>query len=503
MTTPLAEILATLPSGRKMPNLSNEALENYLRVNYITKANEKTRRLRHRKRLELFKDGGLQYIEQLIDDTYTKESVKQRLKAWAAVARFDNPLKRIVREISTVYQKPAMRTVADVDSNERYQKLQKACRQAERSRQINKLLNVHRSLFVGFRIREFDRKPMIDIITPDQCFAVTHPNDSTLLIALIIEVSFRTAVNSHNAPAYVVWTEHESFHLTKDARIVKGSYEAHGFGRIPYVHVSLEPAIDDFWCGEDGEDLVGATLSAWFANTNLMKETKSAAKFPVVAGDTSNSARDQAADSDEVIEVPEGTSINTIDTSMDLDLFQGTSDHVVEHAGNNYGLSGAAMKHQGVQSAEARELMLAPVKAIRDEQLVPITEYEEEFVVVQSVVCRVEGHELAFDPAGFKIKYADNKTPLEPKKRLEVFEHERRLGLTNTIAFLMETQGLTEEQAWDVVVDSIVIEVFRNVLMRPLQAISGSPGAETPPNPDGSPAPPAPTPGPKPEPAAA
>lgn len=478
MTTPIAETLAALPSGRKMPNLSKEALEQYLRVNYIKNAAERARRTRHKKRQDLYQDGGVEHIEKLIDDVYSKPEVRARLKAWAHVARFDNPLKRIVNELSTVYQKPALRTVKDAAANEKYRELQRLCRQAERSRQINRLLNVHRALFVGFRIRDADGRPVIDIVTPDQCFAVTHPNDDTLIVALIIEAKFKTAVVQNNAPKFLVWTEHESFYLTDNCSIV--GYEPHEFGRIPYVFVSLEPPTCGVWPGEIGEDLVGACVSAWFANANLLKETKSATKFPVVMGDTSNAARDQAADSDEVVEVPEGTAITTVDNSMDLGLFRGTSDHVIEHAANNYGMSGALLKHQGVQSAEAREVLRAPMKELREEQLVPLEAFEREFFELQIAILKVDASELLFSVDGWTLRFRETQTPLPPKERLEVFEQERRLGLTNTISYLMETLGLTEDEAWEVVIDNVIVELARNVLMRPLQAISGSPGATTP-----------------------
>lgn len=472
---PLAAILATLPSHDAGEPLSDEALAKYLKDHYIDNPAEKRRRLLHRRRQELYTDAGIEHIHRLIDEVYTKDTIRARLKAWAEVARFDNPIKRVTNDLSTVYRRKAKRTVSDPESNKRYRRLQQLCRQHERSRQINRLLNVHRSLFVGFRFREADRRPVIDIVTPDQCFAVGHPNDPTLLVALIIEVKFRTARLQSTAPKYLVWSAYESFYLTGQGSIVRR--EPNKFGRIPYVYATLEPPIDGMWPGDVGEDLVGATISAWFANTNLLKETKSATKFPVVQGDMTTAARDQAADSDEVVEVPEGSLISSVDNSMDLGLFRSTSDHVVEHVANNYGMSSGVVKHQGVQSAEARELMRAPMHEIQEEQQTPLEEFEREFAELQVAVLRVDEPSLAFDLDGWAILFRQSKTPLDPKTRLEVFEHSRRLGLTNTLEYLMEEEGLDEEQAWAKLLWNIMVELIRNEAMRPLQAISGSPAA--------------------------
>ena len=43
-------------------------------------------------------------------------------------------------------------------------------------------------------------------------------------------------------------------------------------------------------------------------------------------------------------------------------MFRDVADHIVRHAGLNYGLPPAIVEHQGAQSAEARELLLIPLK---------------------------------------------------------------------------------------------------------------------------------------------
>lgn len=478
MTTSIYETLAVLPSGRQMPRLDRAQLEAYLRRNYLDSKAETARRQMHARRQDLYQDGGLRYIDELIDKVFEKPALRERRKEWARVARFNNAIKRIVNELSTVYSKPAQRTVAGKVDQERYLEVQRLCRQDERFRQVNRLLNLHRGLFVGFRVRGADNRPVIDIATPDKCFAVTHPNDPSLLVALILDVQYQSAVVPRNVPAYLVWTDHERFHITKDGVIIENTYVEHGLGRMPWVYVTLEPALDGFWPGKVGEDLVAADLAIWFSNTSLLKETKSAARFPVVQGDMTTAARGQAADGDDVVELPEGTAISSVDTSMDVSLFQGSANHVLEHAGANYGMSMAQLKHQGVQSAEARELMRAPIKELRQEQMVPLTEFEREFVEVQEVVIGKDRPDLAFKRDGWALRYGEVKTALSSKDSLEVFEQERRLGLTNTVAFIMERNGVSEEQAWELLTENVAVETARNVLMRPMAEQNGSTSQE-------------------------
>jgi hypothetical protein len=101
-------------------------------------------------------------------------------------------------------------------------------------------------------------------------------------------------------------------------------------------------------------------VSSWLSSIFLLKEQKSATKQPVLQGDGTNIARSQAADSEVPIETADGQSITTVDMSMDLGMFRATSDHIIEHVAQDYGMSAALINQQGVQSAEARELMRVP-----------------------------------------------------------------------------------------------------------------------------------------------
>jgi hypothetical protein len=483
MAKSLLTILATLPSGAVAADLTIDGLGQYLRQHYHTQE-ERDREERHRLRDQLYRDGGIDAMSKLIDSVFVDAEIREKRKKWARWARFNNVVKRVVNELSTVYQEPAVRTVGGEENNARYQVALALCGIHEVARQWNRMLNLHRALLVGVRVRQINDgapQPVIDIVTPANARLITHPNDPSQIVAVAIRIKPKVS-SSVNVPAWVVWSDNERFMMNDQWEILSDSFVEHGLGRMPWVFVSLEPPTENGpWPGTAGEDLVNADMAIWFTNIALLKETKSATKQTIVSGDTTTMARGQALDPDIPVEAPDGTAINTVDMAMDLSLFRDTSDHILENVVNNYGMSSAMARHQGVQSAEARELMRVPLREMRREQQVTLRKFERDVAQVMTVVFAADYPDIAFQTVEWGINFGEAQTPLSPKEDLERFEHERRLGLTDTVEYLMEQDpDLSKEAAIAELQRHVDVELERNRLMRPLQQVSGSMGAEQP-----------------------
>lgn len=481
MTVSIRETLSIMPSGVMGQILSWDQVSKHLREQYDTQQ-EKLREARHRLRDELYADGGVAAMEQLLDLVFVDPAVREMRKRWVKFARFNNAIKRIINELSTVYSEPAIREVESEAETKKYKDVQERCQQAEQFVRVNRLLNLHRALLVGFRVRELasgEREPVIDIATPSIVRAVIHPNDSTQVIGWLIRVAHRNIHQSDvdRVPSWVLWTDHEKARLTESLHII-GEPEPHGFERNPWVAVTRGPSIPGFWPGEEGEDLVAAQIAIWFANICMLKETKSATNQTVLSGDTTAMARGQAMDSEVPIEAPEGVGVSTVDMSMDVSMFGQMADHVLEHAGNNYGMSLALLKHQGVQSAEAREIMRVPIRELRREQQIPLRGFERRFVEVQRMVLERDMPELAFSTEGWSIDFGESQTPLTERESVELYEKQKSLGLTNPVDFLLEKNpDLTEEMVIELLERNVQLSLELERLRRPLYALNGGLGA--------------------------
>jgi hypothetical protein len=487
VSTSIYEIMAMLPSGT-MPlgatgqviKLSPDELGAYLEK-AIGGEDERQRNADHILRDQLYRDGGVRFMCGVIDKVFKDRDVQQKRKEWVPYARFTNPLKRIINKISTVYARPAKRTVKNGD--DKYQALLKALRFDEQMLQLSRLLNLHRALLAGFRNRrnpDGTLTPVLDIATPANVRAVVHPMDDKLVVGWVVRTCYKPVRASADTPVWMLWTDHERVGLRDNMSVITETYQVHELGVNPWVPVTLSPPQSGFWPGEEGQDLVAARIAVWMQGVLMLKESKSATKQTVITGDGTATARGQSADSETPTELTDGQSVQTIDMSMDLKMFEDASDHITHHAALDYGMSEAIVNNQGVQSAEARELMNEPLYEIRDQQQTPLREFERSMMTVMSAICTIENPELAFDPDGWELSFGNAKLKLDPAKEQEVFEKRRAAGLTSTVDFMCEQRDITPEAAQLELEDNIKQETLRNELMRPLQAISGSMGADTP-----------------------
>jgi hypothetical protein len=481
VTISLRRILATLPSGLLADPLDNDQLGRYLGEHLNNDENHK-RNERHCLRDEMYRDGGCRHMTNMIDAVFKDPEVRRLRAAMVEHARFNNPIKRIVNELSTVYAEPAARTVEGKTQNDRYQLLLDSVRMDEQMLQISRLLNLHRTLLVGFRVRQNadgEREPVIDIATPAIVRAVLHPNDSKQVVAWVIRTDFRPAQIDSNTPAWMVWTDHEVFQLRGNWTVIGESYKEHGLGVNPWTPVTLSPPASGFWPGEEGEDLVAAHKAIWLINILAIKETKSANRQVALSGDITTMARDQAADTERPLELPDGVSVQTIDSSMDISVYRDMADYVLTATGNNYGMPGALLTHQGTQSAEARELLRVPLRELRKQQQIPLRIFERKFARVMSAVLKVDAPALNFDASGWRIDFGESQTPLSAMDSLRLFLAERAAGVTDTIEYIKsKNPDLDDEQAEALMKMHYLRELARNVLMRPLMAINGGMGAE-------------------------
>lgn len=488
MTVSIFEALAVLPSGKKGPALTEDELTSYLQQHYGTEA-EKERNAHHCLRDELYRDGGESHMRNFITTVFKDPVVRDLRLAFVKHARYNNPTKRIVNEIATTYSEPAKRLVPN--GNEQYQELLKEIRIDERALEIDRLLELHGALLVGFRIGERpdgERYPTLDIATPANVRAIMHPNDDKEIVGWMIRCAHKSArFEANKIPAWVVWTDHESFYLRDDLSVIGDSYQTHDFGVCPWVPVSIMPPGPGFWPGNYGADLVAGHISIWFQSILSLKESKSATKQAVIQGDDTAMARGQPSDTEVPGQLADGQSVTTIDMSMDLSMFQKLEDHILYGLGHNRGMSPAIIDHQGVQSAEARQLMMQPLKEIRRRRQVPLRIFEYRLAVVMAIVCANDLPEYAFDPIGWRMEFAETEITLDPNAEFELFKKQREAGLTSTRRYLVNKFGMTSDEAQSLIEENVADETARMLEMRTLQAMSGGMGAATPGPADGSP----------------
>lgn len=484
------DALATLPSGERGFALSDLELAKYLREN-CNRKQDVDRETRHRLREVLFGDGGVEEMKARIDRWFEHETTKTRIKRMVDDSRFSNITRRIVTEKSTVYAEPATRSVGGPNENQKkYAELIEAMCLDEENEHICQKYNLHRAIIVGPRVRWSQGVPgqgepevVLDCHSAATARPVMHPNDNTLVVAWLTRCERRSVRGAFDRPTAWLMTDAVAWEeLDEDFTPIPGTHREHGFGFIPWIALTTaSKAQPDFWPGEEGEDVTSGHLVGWLFNCLMTKETKAATRQPVISGDTSAMAREQALDSVGVLEAPEGTSITTVEIGTDIESFIKADDHQLERLANNHGMSLEAIKQQGAQSADARELALAPIRERRKKQVKVFRRYERTLAVMVAVVTAKLAPALTYDPVDWQMNFGEPQVVLSKKERLEIFEKERTLGLDNTVDFLRrEDPDLTPEMAWKKILRNIDVETERVTAMRDLQAVSGSMGEAMP-----------------------
>jgi hypothetical protein len=472
----ILQILATKPDGSPGQSLSLGELGAYLRA-HCNRLVDQERNDRHKLRDELYRDGGVEAICKVIDEVFSDETVRSLRKAWAKYARFNNALKRIVGDLSTVYSEPARRAVND---NEPYQELLEELQIDEYAQEWNRLYNLHSVLLVGFRVRvmaDGTRDRVLDLVTPATWRVVLHPNDNKVVVGHLIRTDFRSVRTDWiRTAAWVLWTDHERVHLDANLEPIVETYTEHKIGVCPFVVLKRSVAVPGFWPGEEGEDLSSGQVAITLANILLLKETKSATKLPIIQGDASDMVKNQPADTERQISVPEGVAVNVVDVSMDTSLFTSAADHIMDGLANNHGMSAAQVRHQSATSGEAQELMRVPIRELRRSQLPTFRLFERRLARVMVAVIAVDDPARVFPIDGWKIDFGEEQTPMTPTERVQLHLLRRSAGLDNPIDFYRsENPDLDDEAAALMIQRNIDICTWLVRLMRELQSLGASP----------------------------
>jgi hypothetical protein len=272
-----------------------------------------------------------------------------------------------------------------------------------------------------------------------------------------------------------LWTDNEMMFLDESFTPI-GPDIAHGLGVNRWMPISLSAvSLPGFWAGDEGEDLTAATKAIWLAGILLIKETGSATKQTFLQGDTSTAASGQPVDTSTMMSIPEGVSATTVDMSMDTGVFISAADHILERVANSYGMSLAQVKNQGIQSAEAREAMLEPLRARRREQIKYARRWEKQLAIRMSRVGKASNvPELSFDVVAWSQDFGEIQAITPFKQRMEEHIQARQIGIDNRVRFAMrENPDLTAEQALEFIGSNFAIETEIVGLMKELMAISG------------------------------
>jgi hypothetical protein len=451
----------------------------HLRDQYIKNTDDKARRSEAQKRDAYYEGAGDQYILRMIGIAFSDQLTRKLRSDLVGWAKWNNVIRRVTRELATVYSKPAVRRITNND--ERYKEFAALANMDAVMRELDRKLVFHDDVWVQFRVQKETRTPVVDVVSPSMFWPVSHPRDMTQMVGVVLD---QTPARVNRAtPCYRVWTADETFMLDSECRVIVSTLEPNTLGRLPGVLASMRPASTKgkLLTEHPAADLVAAHEAVWFQNVLLIKESKSANKQTYITGDTSSTAMGQSSDTEREVMLPEGVTVQSVDRGMDLAQFRESADQIVERAAANYGLPPSLLHQKDASSGAEVHLRRIPLHELREERVPVMRNIERELASIQSAIVANDLPEYAFTTDGWGVDFGEVQQPLSEAEQDTVFEKRRQLGLTNTLEEIRRRNPdiRNDEDAMKVLQRNVEVETARIAVMRDLMAMSGSMGAST------------------------
>jgi hypothetical protein len=410
----------------------------------------------------------------MIDELLVDPKTRAKYKKAAKYSKFDYAMKRITETKATVYRKDAKRTVNGTANSAAYQKLLQQTRHNEVMREFNKELIVQNDAYLSFRIRGYDKTPLTEYTTPDRFWAISHPDDSSWWVGIILDQKRDGAKES--AQRYLIWTDTEVVKLDSCRRFI--SAEPHDFERIPGLLCHMRPVqaalLDPF----TNNDTVDATLAALFEQTLMLKESKSVTAQLLLSGDLSTTASGQAQDTEVDVITGEGVGAQRVERGVGLEQFQGAGDYITERNAAGHGIGPDLLRHSGATSGYEMDLRRIPLEEQRSQQITVFRPIERELSQLQELIISKEAPQepYAFSADGWRIDFAEVTRHMTDMEKYELRRERRRSGHSNVFAEALEDNpDMTPKAAKQFVMEN---QLAQSAFITMQRALNLSPDAD-------------------------
>lgn len=470
----------------------------YLRDKYVNAPSENARRQHAQMLDEFYKGGGDAEMERVIDILWTdaKNAARRKAVLKAGLDKYDNVIARIAQEKATVYSEPAQRKVSNA-TNERYQALLAVMPLDEVMRTADEMLAIHEDCLIGYRVRvkpTGKREPVIDVVSPARFWAVSHPDDASLLVAVIVDQCKPMA--RPEDPQYRVWSDDQTFAMNGKCEIM-GEPEAWPLGEMPFVLCSMRAAKETLLAPCPSVDLLSAQKAVRLQDLNLTKESISASKQTYVAGDTSSTPMGQSSDTDGEVMLGEGVTVSAVDRGVDTEQFRDNATHAADAAGANHGVPPTVRSQKDASSGAEIELRMLPIRKLREKRIPVFRRIEMRLAQIMAMVNGIrvqtdaEGEpmlaegdlsEYAFSAEGWSMDFGEVQQVMTESEKDATYETRKRLQLTDPYTEEMRRNPdiKTIEDAEVIVKERIQRNTKFVVDQKDYMAASGSLGAAQP-----------------------
>jgi hypothetical protein len=441
----------------------------------------KARREEIAQRVRLYNDDGLTDFEALIENVFEDKTVQDQRKKLIKVATEQNVTRRIVDEVASLYDKPAVRTLSDEAESKRFHAEEKRVNLHEIMQEAHRLLQLCNDVLV-WQFASADKKTKLRVVTPDCFDAIPHPDDATVMAGVLIDRTpvAITATNIESLPHYEIWDDTFRYLLNKKGELVDkfgrpiGEPEEHGLGRIPGVLLHKREPSDRLLDCRAGRDIISAHLGCGLLNIMIMRLSKSQGeRQPVLKGNLASVAAGQRMDGETPIALPPEVTLDMLDSRTDAGHYLTVKKDKLINVGQRYGLSYEQLTYQessDTASGKAYTARREKLTELRGEQRRRAQKNEGEVVSL-----------MGFDANDMKVDHSEQALPQDAIEEMDLLERKMSKGLDSPQAYLKRKDPDLDDDAAEALIKknlsewAVVILLVRS-LNAPANADANNPG---------------------------
>lgn len=451
----------------------------------------KLRRDEMGERVRLYRDDAALDIARVIDVIWRRPDYREQLKHYLGLsdngatgqptALQQNISVRIVHEVASLYDKPAVRKLTADQT--RFKLEEKRLRLHEITQDYHRLLWLCNEVLV-WQFEGVEKKTKLKVITPDLFDVLPHPDDVTAMAGVLMPVPMVTMLPADQRmklPCWELWDDTYRYLINASGKLcdadgtVPGTPIKHELARIPGVLLHRREPSERALDPRPGRDIASAHRTVVLYNIMLMRLSKTQGeRQPMLQGNLANVAKGQTADGENPLVLPPEVVASMLDTVTDPDHYLKAKKEAVGGVGQTYGVSYEQMgfEEQGatVGSAKAFQVRREKLSELRGEQRRRALVNEAEVVEL-----------IGFDSTDMKVDHKEQALPQDPTEAMALLDLRTRLGMDSPVKALMrEDPDLTVEEAKALIKENVeewaaVIEIVR-ALNIPIGATADNPG---------------------------
>lgn len=394
-------------------------------------------------RLRLYRNQARVDVERVIDLIYETSEYKVTLKKYVPVALEQNVTARVTNEVASLYDRPAVRTVAgDADA---FREEEKRLRLHFIHQEAHRLTNLCNEVLI-WQFVGVDDKKRLRIVTPDRFDAIPHPADALTEAGILLDMPPNTMLDGEaraRLPHYELWDDTYRYLINAHGNLVDstGTFVEkpleHGQGRIPGVIFHRREPVESILDGSYGSDVTSCHLGVALLRVMIMRLSKSQGeRQPVLQGNLAQMASGQVLNGERPLVLPPEVVASMLEMKTDPDHYLLVIKDKISALAQTRGMSYEQFVFQETASSGKEYQM-------RRERLTELrVEQRGRAVVHETAVGELVGFEIE------SVDFQEQAIPLDAGEEVDLLDKTMRMGLDSPVSYMMRKDpDLNRERA--------------------------------------------------------